>query len=561
MLHNDDRVAEVAKLFEHPYQALGVAAVQTYRRLVEYVHRAHQRRPQRRGQVYPLALATAEAAALAVQREVAKAHVEQVSHTVVQLGAQALGGLQLGRRHLRGETLNPHLHLGDRHRHHLADAAAANLHIVGVFAQPSSVTIGTHRAATIARQHDAVLYLVSLALHPTEEAVDALPHAVAVPEDVLLLVAQLVVGLVYRKVNHRRMAYKLALDVLHFVAVPADDGVVVYRTALVGHHEVLVDAYHAAVPLACGAGTIGVVEGEEIGVGLLEGDAVGLEAVAEGGLGTVGRHHALAATFEEGTLHALGHTGGLRVVGMAYLHTVNHQPHASFELHGVEVLDAHHRAFDHYALVALLVQYLYLALQRALLAVSQRRQYHHPRAVGESLYIVDHVAHRVALHLHTAHRREGAAHTGVHQLQVLVNLRLRAHRRARVAGVHLLLYGHRRRQPVYVVDIGLRHATQELARVGAHTLHVAALPFGEESVEGKTRFAAAAQTRHHHKLALRQRDVDILQVIGPRTFDFYIHNSTPPCHFTLSSTTRVRLPSCVYNAITPSGRTKLRTRL
>ncbi len=202
----------------------------------------------------------------------------------------------------------------------------------------------------------------------------------------------------------------------------------------------------------------------------------------------------------------------------------------------------------------------YLALKRTLLAAGQRRQYHHARAVGERLYVVDHIAHRVALHLHAAHRREGVPHPGVHQLQILVNLRLRAHRRARIAGVHLLLYGHRRRQPVYVIHIGLRHAAQKLARVGAHALHVATLPFGKERVEGEARLATAAQSRHHHKLALRQRDVYILQVIGPRTLDLYIHNSPPACHFTLNSTSLVRLPSCVYSAMAPSARTMPRTK-
>ena len=48
------------------------------------------------------------------------------------------------------------------------------------------MTVGTGSLAAIARQHDAVLYLVALLLQPGKESVNAFPHPVAVPQNVFL---------------------------------------------------------------------------------------------------------------------------------------------------------------------------------------------------------------------------------------------------------------------------------------------------------------------------------------------------------------------------------------
>ena len=172
------------------------------------------------------------------------------------------------------------------------------------------------------------------------------------------------------------------------------------------------------------------------------------------------------------------------------------------------------------------MQYVELAPQRPLLRVLQRRQYHNfttHYTLSTTHYIIHHIAHRMPLHLHAAHRRVGASDAGEHQFQVFVYLSLGAHRRARIRCVHLLLDGYCRRQAVYVVHIGLRHAPEELAGIRTQALHIAPLTFGEQRVESQARLAAATEAGDDNQLALRQVEVDILQVIGAGAFDADVH--------------------------------------
>ena len=71
----------------------------------------------------------------------------------------------------------------------------------------------------------------------------------------------------------------------------------------------------------------------------------------------------------------------------------------------------------------------------------------------------------------------------VEQAQVVVDLGDGADRRARVVRRALLLDRDRGRQALDVVDVGLLHHRQELARVRGQRLDVAALALGVERVE------------------------------------------------------------------------------
>ena len=138
-------------------------------------------------------------------------------------------------------------------------------------------------------QHDSILYLILVALEHSEEGVDAYLFllgacaffGVAVPEHVLLSACQLVVGGEDVEIFVGDAAQEFLAPEPHLLAPPAYDGSVVDALARVGHHELLVDAHHAAEALAAGAGADGVVEGEEVFVGLGKGHAVFLEACAE----------------------------------------------------------------------------------------------------------------------------------------------------------------------------------------------------------------------------------------------------------------------------------------
>src|SRR3546814_18799162 len=61
--------------------------------------------------------------------------------------------------------------------------------------------------------------------------------------------------------------------------------------------------------------------------------------------------------------------------------------------------------------------------------------------------------------------------------------------RSRVAARRLLLDADRGRQAVDMLDVGLLHHLEELARIGRQALDIAPLPLGIDGVEGEARFS------------------------------------------------------------------------
>ena len=95
VLHYYHRVVKLLQLAQHVYQPVGVAAVQSDARLVEYVDRAYERASEIGGEIDALALAAAKRVGGAVEREVAQSYVEQKLQTVVYLREQSLCYLSL----------------------------------------------------------------------------------------------------------------------------------------------------------------------------------------------------------------------------------------------------------------------------------------------------------------------------------------------------------------------------------------------------------------------------------------------------------------------------------
>ena len=73
-----------------------------------------------------------------------------------------------------------------------------------------------------------------------------------------------------------------------------------------------------------------------------------------------------------------------------------------------------------------------------------------------------------------------------------------------------------RRQAVDLVDVGLLHLAQELARVGGQALDVAALALGVDRVEGEAGLAAAGEPGDDDEPVARQLDGDVLEVVFAR---------------------------------------------
>ena len=103
------------------------------------------------------------------------------------------------------------------------------------------------------------------------------------------------------------------------------------------------------------------------------------------------------------------------------------------------------------------------------------------------------------------------------QAQVVVDLGDRADGGARVARRRLLVDRDGRREALDRVHVRLVHLTQELARVGRQRLDVAALALRVDRVEREARLARAGQARDHDQRVARQPQVEIPEVVLPRT--------------------------------------------
>ena len=70
-----------------------------------------------------------------------------------------------------------------------------------------------------------------------------------------------------------------------------------------------------------------------------------------------------------------------------------------------------------------------------------------------------------------------------------------------------------------MVDVGLLHHLEELARIGAEALDVAALALGIDGVEGERGFARTGEAGDHGQRLARDVDVDILEIVLARAAD------------------------------------------
>ena len=260
------------------------------------------------------------------------------------------------------------------------------------------------------------------------------------------------------------------------------------------------------------------------GVALAQGLALGVEHL----------HQHLPLGQARGQLNGLGDAaGGGLLQGDAVHHHVDEVLDLLVEGQGLAV-ELHYLAVDAHAAEALLLEVGQQLGELALAAGHHRRHDDGPgravrRTEGEDL--VGHLVGGLAADLATALGAVGHAHPGEQQAQVVVDLGGGAHRGARVLGGGLLVDGHRRRQAVDGVQVGLVHLPEEHAGVAGQALHVAALAFGVDGVEGQARLARARQPRDDHQLVARDGEVDVLEVVLAGALDDYFGL----CHGTCSA--------------------------
>jgi hypothetical protein len=151
----------------------------------------------------------------------------------------------------------------------------------------------------------------------------------------------------------------------------------------------------------------------------------------------------------------------------------------------------------------------------ALAALDDRREHLEPGAVGQLQQPVDDLLWALPGDRLTADRAVRAAGPREEQAEVVVDLGDRADGRPRVAVGRLLVDRDGRRQPLDEVDVGLVHLPEELARIRAERLDVAALALREDRVEGERGLAAAGEPGEADQRVARQLDGDVLEVVLP----------------------------------------------
>ncbi|EHM55487.1 hypothetical protein HMPREF9080_00720 [Cardiobacterium valvarum F0432] len=173
-------------------------------------------------------------------------------------------------------------------------------------------------------------------------------------------------------------------------------------------------------------------------------------------------------------------------------------------------------AVDTRAHEALLADVLQQFAVFALPALHQRCDQHPAAFWREGEDAVHHLAYRLRVQLDAVFRAARNADAGEEQAQVVVDFGDGADGGARVVRGGFLLDGDGGREAFDVVNIGLVHDGEELARVGGKGFYVAPLSFGVDGVEGQRGFAAAGKAGNDDELVARQVDINVFQVVGAR---------------------------------------------
>ena len=120
---------------------------------------------------------------------------------------------------------------------------------------------------------------------------------------------------------------------------------------------------------------------------------------------------------------------------------------------------------------------------------------------------------RLPLDLPATDPAEGATDPRPQEPQVVVDLGGRADGRARVPDAVLLADRNRRRNAFDRIDVRLLHPLEELPGIGGQRLDVPALTLRIDRVEGQGRLPRPADPGEDDQLAVREHDVDALQVV------------------------------------------------
>ena len=560
VLDDDDGVAEVAQVLERAEQAVVVALVQADGGLIQHVEHAGEAGADLRGEADALAFAAGQRARGAGHGEVIEADIDEELQTVADLLQDA--GRDFGLLFCEGlrQVLEPDVGCADRHFRDFADVLAADLDRERLRFQAIAVAGFARMGGLVARE----FFADPLAVGFLPAARDVADHAFegfvrfiiprAVPVRVFdFLVARAeqdrelhVLGQLLPRCFHRNFvvlgeAFERLLVVGRGRAgfCPWIDGAFLQREGAVGDDEFGFELQFRAEAVALRAGAGGRVEGEQARFDFLDGEAGDRAGEA------FGEHDALVRVifgfvgafgigFAERLIDILcdgetiGELEGLfervrQARGDVGAHDDAIDDHVDVVLELLvelgRVADLGDLAVDLDALEALLLPLGQFLAVLAFATAHDRCEDHEARAFWKLHHAIDHLRNGLAFDGQAGRGRIRDADAGEEQAQVIVDLGDGADGGARVLRRCLLLDGDGGREAVDVIDIGLLHHLEELARVRRQAFDVAALALGVDGIEGERGFARARQSREHDKRVARDFEIDVLQIVLARAAD------------------------------------------
>ena len=269
VFHHHHGVSQVPQALEDAHETEVVPGVKTDARLVEHVEGVDQGRADGRGERRALHLAARKGPRLAVEGEVAEAHLFQVPEPPAHLAEHHTGRLVSFRDAKAFEEGERPVHV---ERVHLRDGEPPEPVAEGPVLEPGPPAAGAHLVGPVAGQEHPHVHLVGLGLEPPEEPAHAVVVVGAVYDGTP-------VGRVQPVERHRggdagapaEVDQVGELHALPGAVAPGLDGAFPDGEPRVGDHEILVQVDDSPEPPAGVAGPDGAVEGKEGGVGFTKG--------------------------------------------------------------------------------------------------------------------------------------------------------------------------------------------------------------------------------------------------------------------------------------------------
>ncbi len=318
-----------------------------------------------------------------------------------------------------------------------------------------------------------------------------LPAARPVEKNLSVVLTELLPG--SRDVETERIGdrFEKTVEVHAPRARPRDDRSVGDAARSVGHHELGVHLVSRTEPVTRRTRSVGRVEREVAGRGLVEREA----AVRAGEMLREGDGFLFAALAHDADLgdsvckaqrrlHRFGQPLSDAVAADQAVHDhLDRVLLVSAEIESRSFRQLHGFSVDPHPGEALLGQVLEQSLVLPLAAPDYGCENTESRSFGKIEHPVDDLLGSLSLDRTAAIGAMGPPYAGVEKSQVVVDLGDRADRRPRVAACRLLVDGDRRRKSFDEIDVGLVHLPEELPRVRRERLDVTALSFCVDRVE------------------------------------------------------------------------------